>query len=165
MTQTSFSNIMGDVFLILSGIDYANPVRSFAALLGLSTHLFFGLRGQTTSVFGIPTPKFVMSIVIICGLLNILSGSNLMGFEVGPRYTEVTSGFFISLGAFCVVIHRSKTARWLFMGATFSSLLIGGETFLRDGFADWFIIASALCFLVSNYVTGHIDYKKYDQDL
>lgn len=160
MTQTSASNIMGDVFLILSGVDYGNIIRIIAAGLGLASHLFFGLRGQASRVFGVPTPQFVMGIVVLCGVLYMISGSNIFGYESGPRYTEVIVGFFITIGSLAVILHKAKIARFLYMSATVFSLTIAVETMLRDGHPDWFILCSSLCFLAANYATGNIRFKE-----
>ena len=32
-------NVLGDIFIMLSGVVYNNPVRLFSALLGSSTHV------------------------------------------------------------------------------------------------------------------------------
>ncbi len=154
-----FLNILGDVFIMMSGMAYHNPIRSISALCGASTHIF-GIIFSKNKILGFAATDIVMSVVILCGLLYMLSGTNLMGFETTPRYAEIFGGLCVSSAAICVILQKSKLAAILFTLSTTSFFLSAFEVLLARGEADWFVFMASLMFYSAGLVAAFIKKKE-----
>ncbi len=148
-------NILGDIFIILSGVAYGNPVRVIAAILGTSTHII-GILFSKKRLFDIPISSFVMGIVFICGVLYMLSGTNLMGYEETPRYGEILGGLCISIAALCVIKEKGKLATFFFTASTTAMSFSAFEVLLRRGEGDWFILLASMLFYTAGFVAMYI---------
>lgn len=80
----AFLNICGDICLLASGATYDNYVRMAPPLLGGGAS-FIGFMGMNARVFGWPASRVAMFLVSIAGILFVVSGSNISGFEIAPR--------------------------------------------------------------------------------
>ena len=148
-------NILGDICIMMSGVVYHNPLRSIAALSGASTHIV-GIFFSKKKIFNVLMSDIVMSAVMFCGVLYMLSGSNIFGFESTPRYTEILGGLCISAAAFSVIRQKSQLAPVLFtLGTTFFSFSAFEVWFVR-GEVDWLVLMGSLMFYAAGFVSAFI---------
>lgn len=138
-------NIGGDLSLIASGMEYENPIRAFAALMGVTIHLF-GIFYRKETVFGRPVAVLVMRVVMVCGFLYILSGTNLLGFEGTMRILEMVGGFGIMLSAFFVILGRGTMAATGFLIVTAVFAGSSFEVMLYTGVPDYYVLLGTLMF-------------------
>ena len=152
-------NILGDVFIVFSGVHYGNPVRAVSAILGSTTHLF-GIAFSKKKFFGFQSADLVMGVVFICGCLYTCSGSNIFGFEESARYTEVFGGFCVSSAALSVMLHKSKLASVFFTVATISFSFSAFEVLIVRGEGDWFVLTGSLMFFIAGLFAAFIKKEK-----
>lgn len=152
--------ILGDIFLIISGGYFFNPIRSLAAMIGLSTHaigVYFGSK-HSFSFKGkkVLVTDIVMSIVILASFLYILSGSNVLGFEDAPRYSEIIVGLLIGTAATCIILGKSSLGSIFFTIPPFFHILQSFETWSTQDKFDTFQLLAGLCFLTSGLAARFI---------
>ena len=152
-------NTLGDVFVILSGVAYGNPVRAASGMLGSSTHII-GILFSKKKIFNMSASTFVMGIVFVCGVLYMLSGSNLMGYEETSRYGEMLGGLCISIAALCVIKGKGKLATFFFTACTTAMSFSAFEVLLTRGEGDWFVLLGSVMFYSAGFVAMFI--KKND---
>lgn len=148
-------NILGDVCVVLSGMVYTNPARTLAALLGASTHIL-GIMFPNIKINKTQMVDLIMGIVVICGVLYMLSGSNILGFEDTPRYSEILGGLFLSAAAICIIIKKSKTATLLFLATTTAFTFSAFEVFFIRGEPDWWVFTGAAMFYSAAFVARYL---------
>jgi hypothetical protein len=163
----SATALLGDVALLLSGGYFLNPLRMSVAVLGFGTHavgLFYGSH-RTMSILGRPVTAsdFVMGVVCVCGVLDVLSGSNLFGFERAPRYTEMILGVCITAAGLCSLYNRFNFAMVFFSIGPLLHLVQAFEVQATQGRLDPFQLMAGVCFLASSIASRSIRKDKRKQ--
>lgn len=158
-----FLNIVGDVFVVLSGVSYGNPARAVSAIIGSISHLG-GLAFPKKVVFGMAMTDVVMRVVFVCGLLYMLAGSNLLGFEDTPRYTEVAGGFCICLAALFLIKGRARLAALMFTTSTTLMSVSAFEVLFVRGEGDWFVFLGSIMFYSAGIVAAFIKKEEVIRD-
>jgi len=151
----AFLNICGDVCLLASGVSYDNYVRMAPPLLGVGASLI-GLTGMNARVFGWPASRVAMFLVSIAGILFMVSGSNISGFEIAPRFGEMVGGGLIFTGAVLNLVKKPSVGALCFVMATISMAGASLEPWLNGGRFDVWMMLSFVCFLSSNILTKWI---------
>lgn len=151
--------IAGDVFLLRSGMDFGNYIRMVPATLGVIIGLV-SLQGLDFKMGNIPGPKIVMMAAAFCGLLYILSGSNLFGFEKVPRYGEMLVGCTIFTA--CLLNLSGKFAWGAAVFAIGTLLYSEGawEPVLTHRHFDTNMFGAFLCFLTANILSYWVRSEK-----
>jgi hypothetical protein len=153
-------NIVGDFFVVLSGMAYGNPLRAGSAITGSSAHLL-GIAFSKRHFFNIAVSDLVMGVVCLCGLLYFLSGTNLLGFESTPRYGEMVGGLCIAIAALCIISQHNRMATLLFTASTTAMSFSAFEVLIVRGEGDWLILMASLMFYSAGFVAVLI--KKREQ--
>ncbi len=152
--------ILGDICIILSGGYFYNPIRSGAAILGLSTHALGVIFGSKRRFWllgkHIALSDLVMSIIVICALLYILSGSNLLAFEAAPRYSEMIMGTLIGLGATCIILSKPALGSTFFTIPPVLHIAQAVEAWATQGTFDLFQLFAGICFFSSGIAARYI---------
>lgn len=151
----AFLNICGDVCLLASGVTYDNYVRMAPPLLGVCASVI-GLMGANARFFGWPSSRAVMFLVSIAGILFIISGLNLSGFEIAPRFGEAIGGVLIFAGCTLNLVKKPSAGALCFVMATVSMAGASFEPWLNGGRFDIWMMLSFVCFLSSNILTKWI---------
>lgn len=148
-------NIAGDIFYSMSGLSFGNYARLGGAALGFTAGVI-SLFGLNARIGGVPARIVVMSIVMMCGVLYILSGLNVFRFEPVPRYGEVLLGACIVAGCGLNLSGRPLIAAMCFVTGTLASSAAAYEPVLSGRHADLNMFGAFLCFLTSNIVSRWI---------
>lgn len=144
--------IVGDIMIILSGGSFSNPLRVTGASLGLLLNILAIIWGEQKS-FRIAGRSYaytqiMMACFAFCGLLYVLSGSNLFGFEPTPRYTEIMVGTLVAIASLFSIIHRHKLAAMLFSLPPLFHFAQAWEVWTYRGEYDIYQIGAGISFLI-----------------
>ena len=97
-----------------------------------------------------------MGIIVLCGLLYILSGSNLLGFETAPRISEMFLGGTIASAVVFSIKKKKRLSSFFFLIGPVFHFAQAFETGLTQGTYDWFQLAAFCCFTVSGITARYI---------
>lgn len=151
----AFLNICGDACLLASGVTYDNYVRMAPPLLGVGAS-FIGFMGVNARFFGWPASRVAMFMISLAGILFAVSGSNVSGFEIAPRFGEMAGGVLIFAGATLNLAKKPAAGALCFVMATVSMAGASFEPWLNGGRFDIWMMLSFVCFLSSNILTKWI---------
>lgn len=179
-------NILGDVFVFLSGGAYDSIFRQMAAASGIVANLIMLRYGEgraapraasmSAQFRRLMRPRDYpvdvgMSLILFSGLCYIASG--IHQFEVEGRPQESCLGFFIALACLFMLRRQPHIGSGLFLCGSLFSLTMPLmfrdviDAYAREGLGgmsalwahlrlDGYLLVAVMCFLSANYLARHV---------